>query len=177
MEIKKFSKPTNQVLGERTFYGSTVGSCSEGLIRLNCDKMPLFKKGTSGNLAKKTYDNSEKESESVSKTNGANSTTPPRPPKNSTNKPNKPNPSASAGGEQTNSNSSSKDIKKDEQPQVTKTQSKPGGATNVKTPPKFIFYCQLAHGSPTCEIQGFTNVKELYGKISESFKIDTKQVT
>lgn len=137
--------------------------------------MPLFKKGNSGNLAKKTYDNSEKVTEPLSKTNGANSTTPPRPPKNSTNKPNKPNPSASTV-EQTNSDGSSKDVKKDGQPHGTKTQSKPGAATNVKTPPKFIFYCQLAHGSPTCEIQGFTNVKELYGKISECFKIDTKQV-
>lgn len=137
--------------------------------------MPLFKKGTSGNLNKKTYDDKEKEAEPVSKPNGANAT-PPRPPKNAANN---SNPSASVVNQQANPNIS-KDGDKDGQPQNAETQAKalpkPGGATNVKTPPKFIFYCQLAHGSPTCEIQGFTNVKELYAKISECFKIDVKQV-
>uniref|UniRef100_A0A3P8X5L6 GIPC PDZ domain containing family, member 2 n=1 Tax=Cynoglossus semilaevis TaxID=244447 RepID=A0A3P8X5L6_CYNSE len=37
--------------------------------------------------------------------------------------------------------------------------------------PKLVFHTQLAHGSPTGRIEGFTNVKELYGKIAEAFNI------
>lgn len=40
-------------------------------------------------------------------------------------------------------------------------------------PPKFVFYCQLAHGSPTGKVEGFTNVKELYQKLAEVFKLQT----
>jgi hypothetical protein len=103
---------------------------------------------------------------------------PPRPPKNIANK---SNPSASEQQTAAKSPDISSDNKKDNQQQHAKSPPKPHekaeGATNGKTPPKFIFYCQLAHGSPTCEIQGFTNVKELYAKISESFKIDMNKVT
>ncbi|KAK9871808.1 hypothetical protein WA026_014263 [Henosepilachna vigintioctopunctata] len=31
------------------------------------------------------------------------------------------------------------------------------------------FHCQLAHGSPTVFVSGFSNVKELYQKIADSF--------
>ena len=142
--------------------------------------MPLFKKGTSGNLSKKTYDNTDKEVEPANTTNGANpaAVAPPRPPKNIANK---SNPSASEQHKAAKAPDISRDNNKDVEQQHTKSQPKPQdkdeGATNGKTPPKFIFYCQLAHGSPTCEIQGFTNVKELYAKISESFKIDVNKVT
>ncbi|XP_009960319.1 PREDICTED: SWI/SNF-related matrix-associated actin-dependent regulator of chromatin subfamily E member 1-related, partial [Leptosomus discolor] len=34
-----------------------------------------------------------------------------------------------------------------------------------------VFHTQLAHGSPTGRIEGFTNVKELYAKIAEVFGI------
>lgn len=44
-------------------------------------------------------------------------------------------------------------------------------------PPKFVFYCQLAHGSPTGKVEGFTNVKELYQKLGEVFKIQAKEVS
>ena len=44
-------------------------------------------------------------------------------------------------------------------------------------PPKFVFYCQLAHGSPTGKVEGFTNVKELYQKIAEVFKLHTNEVS
>ena len=37
--------------------------------------------------------------------------------------------------------------------------------------PKLVFHCQLAHGSPTGLISGFTNVKELYNKIAECYEI------
>lgn len=41
---------------------------------------------------------------------------------------------------------------------------------------KFIFHCQLAHGSPTGLITGFSNVKELYQKIAECFEIPASTV-
>ncbi len=142
--------------------------------------MPLFKKGTSGNLSKKSYDNTDKEVERANTTNGANpaAAAPPRPPKNIANK---SNPSASEQQTAAKRPDISNDNSKNDQQQHAKIppklHDKAEGATNGKTPPKFIFYCQLAHGSPTCEIQGFTNVKELYAKISESFKIDINKVS
>lgn len=42
--------------------------------------------------------------------------------------------------------------------------------------PRLIFHTQLAHGSPTGRIHGFTNVKELYGKIAEVFNISPSEV-
>ena len=42
--------------------------------------------------------------------------------------------------------------------------------------PKLIFHCQLAHGSPTGLISGFTNVKELYNKIAECYEIQPTDV-
>lgn len=42
--------------------------------------------------------------------------------------------------------------------------------------PRLVFHTQLAHGSPTGRIHGFTNVKELYGKIAEVFNISASEV-
>ncbi|KAK7944870.1 hypothetical protein WMY93_000598 [Mugilogobius chulae] len=42
--------------------------------------------------------------------------------------------------------------------------------------PKLVFHTQLAHGSPTGRIEGFTNVKELYGKIAEAFNISAPEI-
>lgn len=42
--------------------------------------------------------------------------------------------------------------------------------------PRLIFHTQLAHGSPTGRIHGFTNVKELYAKIAEVFDISPSEV-
>ncbi|XP_060901131.1 PDZ domain-containing protein GIPC2 [Labrus mixtus] len=42
--------------------------------------------------------------------------------------------------------------------------------------PKLVFHTQLAHGSPTGRIEGFTNVKELYGKIAEAFNINPPEL-
>lgn len=38
------------------------------------------------------------------------------------------------------------------------------------------FYCQLAHGSPTVFVSGFSSVKELYQKIGESFDFPSSEV-
>ncbi|KAF7280415.1 PDZ domain-containing protein GIPC-like protein kermit [Rhynchophorus ferrugineus] len=38
------------------------------------------------------------------------------------------------------------------------------------------FYCQLAHGSPTAFVSGFSNVRELYKKIGEAFDIPASDV-
>lgn len=43
--------------------------------------------------------------------------------------------------------------------------------------PKLVFHTQLAHGSATGRIDGFTNVKELYTKIAEAFKMSPPEVS
>lgn len=43
--------------------------------------------------------------------------------------------------------------------------------------PKLVFHTQLAHGSPTGRIEGFANVKELYARIAEAFKINPPEVS
>lgn len=52
--------------------------------------------------------------------------------------------------------------------------SQPNGSDDSK--PKLVFHCQLAHGSPTGLISGFTNVKELYNKIAECYDIQATDV-
>ncbi|NXS62770.1 GIPC3 protein, partial [Brachypteracias leptosomus] len=42
--------------------------------------------------------------------------------------------------------------------------------------PRLVFHTQLAHGSPTGCIEGFTNVKELYAKIAEVFDISPTEI-
>uniref|UniRef100_A0A8C7JZ20 GIPC PDZ domain containing family member 2 n=1 Tax=Oncorhynchus kisutch TaxID=8019 RepID=A0A8C7JZ20_ONCKI len=42
--------------------------------------------------------------------------------------------------------------------------------------PKLVFHTQLAHGSPTGRIEGFTNVKELYGKIADTFNLSPPEL-
>ncbi|XP_051930596.1 PDZ domain-containing protein GIPC3 isoform X2 [Hippocampus zosterae] len=42
--------------------------------------------------------------------------------------------------------------------------------------PRLIFHTQLAHGSPTGRIHGFTNVKELYAKIADVFNISPSEI-
>ncbi|NWY06685.1 GIPC3 protein, partial [Nothoprocta ornata] len=39
-----------------------------------------------------------------------------------------------------------------------------------------VFHTQLAHGSPTGRIEGFTNVRELYAKIAEVFGISPTEI-
>ncbi|XP_067173489.1 PDZ domain-containing protein GIPC1 [Apteryx mantelli] len=42
--------------------------------------------------------------------------------------------------------------------------------------PRLVFHTQLAHGSPTGRVEGFGNVRELYGKIAEAFRIPPGEV-
>ncbi|XP_036822429.1 PDZ domain-containing protein GIPC1-like [Oncorhynchus mykiss] len=42
--------------------------------------------------------------------------------------------------------------------------------------PKLVFHTQLAHGSPTGRIEGFSNVKELYGKIADTFNLSPPEI-
>ncbi|XP_018610137.2 PDZ domain-containing protein GIPC1-like isoform X1 [Scleropages formosus] len=42
--------------------------------------------------------------------------------------------------------------------------------------PRLVFHTQLAHGSPTGRIEGFSNVRELYAKIGEAFGIPVDEV-
>lgn len=56
-----------------------------------------------------------------------------------------------------------------------------GGVGGLPPPPaslrpKLVFHTQLAHGSPTGRIEGFTNVKELYSKIAEAFNLSPDEV-
>ncbi|XP_027012555.1 PDZ domain-containing protein GIPC2 isoform X1 [Tachysurus fulvidraco] len=57
-----------------------------------------------------------------------------------------------------------------------------GGGTGGLAPPpanlrpKLVFHTQLAHGSPTGRIEGFSNVKELYAKIAEAFNLNTTEI-
>ena len=41
---------------------------------------------------------------------------------------------------------------------------------------QLVFHAQLAHGSPTGKIANFTNVKELYQRIGETFGISPTEV-
>lgn len=43
--------------------------------------------------------------------------------------------------------------------------------------PKLNFHCQLAQGSPTGIISGFTNVKELYEKIGACYELKDVDVS
>lgn len=43
--------------------------------------------------------------------------------------------------------------------------------------PKLIFQCQLAEGSHTAPVSGFSNMKELYEKIAENFNIPASEVS
>ena len=42
--------------------------------------------------------------------------------------------------------------------------------------PKLVFHCQLAHGSPTGFLTGFSNVRELYHKIAECYEMPVSEV-
>lgn len=81
------------------------------------------------------------------------------------------NGSSSNGVNHTNSNNNTPANKKQSPPNTNTTNSQ-----EDFTKPKLIFHCQLAHGSPTGLISGFTNVKELYAKIAECYDIQPSEV-
>ncbi|XP_038048380.1 PDZ domain-containing protein GIPC1-like [Patiria miniata] len=56
-------------------------------------------------------------------------------------------------------------------PTPAQPQQANGGQAPAPAPRKLVFYTQLAHGSSTERIEGFTNVRELYEEISKSFDI------
>ena len=56
------------------------------------------------------------------------------------------------------------------------TTSKPSKKDKNQEQLKLVFNCQLAHGSPTGLISGFSNVKELYQKIADCFQIPAATV-
>lgn len=60
----------------------------------------------------------------------------------------------------------------DESPQAQSSAFHP-----TRAKPKLVFHTQLAHGSYTGRIQGFTNVKELYAKVAEVFNISPTEVS
>ncbi|KAG9466730.1 hypothetical protein GDO78_016202 [Eleutherodactylus coqui] len=55
-------------------------------------------------------------------------------------------------------------------------QSNAAPAHPPRVRPRLVFHTQLAHGSPTGKIEGFTNVKELYTKIAEVFNISPTEI-
>ncbi|KAM9324100.1 PDZ domain-containing protein GIPC2 [Gastrophryne carolinensis] len=66
-------------------------------------------------------------------------------------------------------------------PATAKAAPSTNGAPGLPPPPvslrpKLVFHTQLAHGSPTGRIEGFTNVKELYAKIAEPFNINPEEI-
>ncbi|XP_065834103.1 PDZ domain-containing protein GIPC2-like [Oscarella lobularis] len=44
------------------------------------------------------------------------------------------------------------------------------------TAQELVFHVQLAHGSPTKKVRDFANVKELYGRIAEAFKMRPNEI-
>lgn len=48
--------------------------------------------------------------------------------------------------------------------------------TQEDTRPKLVFHTQLAHGSATARIEGFSNVKELYAKIADALGIPKDEI-
>ncbi|XP_068089944.1 PDZ domain-containing protein GIPC3 [Hyperolius riggenbachi] len=57
------------------------------------------------------------------------------------------------------------------------TQGQPAATSHhPRVKPRLVFHTQLAHGSSTGRIEGFTNVKELYAKIAEVFNISPTEI-
>ena len=130
---------------------------------LSTEIMPLFKKGGANFSDSRKGNGDKKVSSNRSSGVAANNpqiapapepSVPPRPPQPAVNS----NPSGTP-----------------HQPSKSEVQQWP--EEQPPPPPKFVFYCQLAHGSPTGKVEGFTNVKELYQKIAEVFKLQTSEVS
>ncbi|XP_076236345.1 PDZ domain-containing protein GIPC-like protein kermit [Calliopsis andreniformis] len=57
----------------------------------------------------------------------------------------------------------------------TATQTEERQLSRISKPP-LVFHCQLAHGSPTGLISGFSNVRELYQKIAECYDLSAEEI-
>lgn len=55
--------------------------------------------------------------------------------------------------------------------------AQPKDPTSTVTKAQLVFYCQLAHGSPTGLISGFSSVTELYQKIGEHYEFAPSEVS
>lgn len=44
------------------------------------------------------------------------------------------------------------------------------------TPPRLVFYAQLAHGSATGRVENFSSIRELYARIADVFEISPSEV-
>ena len=55
--------------------------------------------------------------------------------------------------------------------------AQPKDPTSTITKAQLVFYCQLAHGSPTGLISGFSSVTELYQKIGEHYEFAPSEVS
>lgn len=62
-----------------------------------------------------------------------------------------------------------------DQPSPVPTPNNQTGPVDA-APVQLTFHCQLAHGSPTGIINGFSNLKELYLKIAECYDIDASEI-
>lgn len=124
--------------------------------------MPLFKKGGANFSDSRKGDGDKKQSSNRFSGVGAD---------NSSHKNTVTQPPVQIPAQQQTSNSNASRIPPQPQPELRQQPAPP------PPPPKFVFYCQLAHGSPTGKVEGFTNVKELYQKLGEVFKIQANEVS
>lgn len=62
-------------------------------------------------------------------------------------------------------------------PQASSTEKKNGPSQENNIKNQLVFHCQLAHGSPTGLICGFSSVKELYQKIAECYDFSVDEVS
>lgn len=126
-------------------------------------KMPLFKKGAANFAdARKNEGHEEKKNRNSRVTDGANSGVPKT----------KAADLSSQSSRPQQSNVASRTV-----PELPPKTSQPPSLPSSQPAPRFVFYCQLAHGSPTGKVEGFTNVKELYQKIAGVFKIQPSEVS
>ncbi|XP_063084962.1 PDZ domain-containing protein GIPC3 isoform X2 [Cavia porcellus] len=63
-----------------------------------------------------------------------------------------------------------------ESPRASAPPEPPAPPAAPRARPRLVFRTQLAHGSPTGKIEGFTNVRELYAKIAEAFGIAPTEI-
>ncbi|XP_043550915.1 PDZ domain-containing protein GIPC1-like isoform X2 [Chiloscyllium plagiosum] len=65
------------------------------------------------------------------------------------------------------------------EPEAAGGESGPASSSCSSGPPlrpRLVFHTQLAHGSATGRVEGFTNVRELYSKLGEAFNMEPAQI-
>lgn len=88
---------------------------------------------------------------------------------------------SNGGTHPNNHNQQNGDDNEDENTEAARGQQQNGEqeqrrSSRVSRPP-LVFHCQLAHGSPTGLISGFSNVRELYQKIAECYDLSMEEVS